>query len=190
MRQAKNNSIMLNLTKKNFNKVAKQQIFFTKTQGLRLLYPLTKKKWIFCTETTYLKILKAKDKLQAYLLPSHDSDYLARLATFNNWSKNWIIRKYRKLHIRICFARFSQIQLQQLFTGKLSIVLESMPAVVVLRYFTASDDERKICVQKDNKTIKLKLKKLKEKKLWLLLLEQQKNDRICLFFSSKLAGLL
>ena len=82
------------------------------------------------------KILKAKDQLQASQ-PSLDSDYLARLATFNNWSMrgssihssklnsaNWIIRKYRKLHIRICFARFSQIQLQ-LFTGKESIVLES-----------------------------------------------------------------
>ena len=57
--------------------------------------------------------------------PSHDSDYLARLATFflvitgsckglqssklNSASR--IIRKYRKLYIRICFARFSQIQL-------------------------------------------------------------------------------
>ena len=48
---------------------------------------MTKKKWIFCTETTYLKILKEKDQLQAQQ-PSHDSDYLARLATFfsNNWS--------------------------------------------------------------------------------------------------------
>ena len=60
-----------------------------------------------------------------------------------------IIRKYRKLHIRICFALFSQIQ--QLFTGKESIVLELLPAVVVLRYFTAR--ERKICVPKDNKTM-------------------------------------
>ena len=111
---------------------------------------MTKKKWIFCTETTYLKILKAKDQLQASK-PSHDSDYLAWLATFNNWSKNWIIRKNRKLHIRICFARFSQIQLQQLFTGKESIVLESMPAVVVLRYFTASDDERKFAYRKITK---------------------------------------
>ena len=59
--------------------------------------------------------------------------------------------KIGKLHIRVCFARFSQIQPQQLFTGKESIVLESLPAVVVLRYFTAS--ERKICVQKDNKTM-------------------------------------
>ena len=52
--------------------------------------------------------------------------------------------------LRICFARFSQIQLQQ-FTSNESIVLESLPAVVVLRYFTAS--ERKICVEKDNKTM-------------------------------------
>ena len=51
-------------------------------------------------------------------------------------SANWIIRKYRKLHIRVCFARFSQIQLQKLFTGKESIVFKSLPAVVVLSYFT------------------------------------------------------
>ena len=55
----------------------------------------------------------------------------------------------------------SQIQLQQMFTGKESIVLESLAAVVVLRYFAVS--ERKICVQKENKTIKKKKKK-KEKK--------------------------
>ena len=34
--------------KKHFNKVAKQQIFIKKTKGLRLLYLLTMKKWIFC----------------------------------------------------------------------------------------------------------------------------------------------
>ena len=49
-------------------------------------------------------------------------------------------RKYRKLHMRVCFARLSQIQLQQLFTGKESIVLKSLPAVVVL-YFTASEKD-------------------------------------------------
>ena len=42
---------------------------------------------------------------------------------------------YGKLHIRVCFAGLSQIQLQQLFTGK-----ESLPAVVVL-YFTASEKD-------------------------------------------------
>ena len=36
---------------------------------------MTKKKWIFCNETTYLKILKEKAQLQASQ-PSHDSDYL------------------------------------------------------------------------------------------------------------------
>ena len=61
--------------KKNFNKVAKQQIFIKKTKGLRLLYLLTMKKWIFCKKkTTYLKILKAKDHLQASQ-PSHDSPF-------------------------------------------------------------------------------------------------------------------
>ena len=52
---------------------------------IRLKALLTMKKCIFCTKTTHLKILKAKDQLQASQ-PSHDSDYLARLATFNNWS--------------------------------------------------------------------------------------------------------
>ena len=42
------------------------------------------------------------------------------------------------MHIRVCFAGLSQIKLQQLFTGKESIVLKSLPAVVVL-YFTASE---------------------------------------------------
>ena len=49
-------------------------------------------------------------------------------------------QKHRKLRIRVCFARPSQIQLQQLFTGKESIVLKSPPAVVIL-YFTASEKE-------------------------------------------------
>ena len=78
MRQAKNNSVMhkiqLKRTKKSFNKVAKQQIFIKKTYVLRLLYLLTIKKWIFCTKTTYHKILKAKDQLQASQ-PNHDSPF-------------------------------------------------------------------------------------------------------------------
>ena len=59
--------------------------------------------------------------------------------------------KVQKSAHKDLFCSLSQIQLQQLFTGKESIVLESLPAVVVLSYFTAS--ERKICVQKDNKTV-------------------------------------
>ena len=42
---------------------------------------MTKKNWIFYTEATYLKILKEKDQLQKSQ-PSHDSGYLAKLATF------------------------------------------------------------------------------------------------------------
>ena len=50
-------------------------------------------------------------------------------------------RKIHKIaHKGICFARLRQIQLQQLFTGKESIVLKSLPTVVVL-YFTASEKE-------------------------------------------------
>ena len=77
-----------------------------------------------------------------------------------------IIRKYRKLHIRVCFARLSQIKLQQLFTEKESIVLKSLPAVL---YFTASEKdnlrtesysykEQKLlqCTGKQNNVMKMK----------------------------------
>ena len=76
-------------------------------------------------------------------------------------SANRIIRKYRKLHIRVCFARFSQIQLQQLFTGKESIVLKSLPAVVVLSYFTASEKENLRTERKQNYVIKNEKRKKK-----------------------------
>ena len=49
------------------------------------LIPADNEEVNFLCEITYLKILKAKDQLQASQ-PSHDSDYLARLAPFNNWS--------------------------------------------------------------------------------------------------------
>ena len=67
MRQGKNNSIML-------NKVAKQQIIIKKHKARGSWLTMTMKKWIFCTKTTYLKILKAKDQLQASQ-PSHDSPF-------------------------------------------------------------------------------------------------------------------
>ena len=51
-----------------------------------------------------------------------------------------------------------------------------------------SEWKGKFAYKKKTKLCNLKWKK--EKKLWLLLLEQQKNDRSSLFFSSKLAGLL
>jgi len=58
--------------------------------------------------------------------------------------------------MRVCFAHFSQIQPQQLFTSKESIVLKPLPAAVVLSYFTASEKEnmpteRKNCVIKNEK---------------------------------------
>ena len=62
-----------------------------------------------------------------------------------------------------------------------------LPAVVVLSYFTASEKENLRLEGKQNCVIKSDKRKIK---LWLLLLEQQKNDRSSLFFSSKLAGLL
>ena len=51
-------------------------------------------------------------------------------------------------------ARFSQIQLQQLFTSKESIVLKSLPAVVVLSYFTASEKENLRTERKQNQEMK------------------------------------
>ena len=62
-----------------------------------------------------------------------------------------------------------------------------LPAVVVLSYFIASEKENLRTERKQNYVIK---NEKKEIKLSLLLLEQQKNDRSSLFFSSKLAGLL
>ena len=88
--------IQLKWTKKSFNKVAKQQIFIKKkTLGLRLFYLLTMKKWIFRTKTTYLKILKAKDQLQA----SHPQPAMIHhLAIFNNWSMQGSSFKQIKIH--------------------------------------------------------------------------------------------
>ena len=59
---------------------------------------MTKKNWIFYTEATYLKILKEKDQLQKSQ-PSHDSGYLAKLATFfsNDWSMRGSSFKQTKL---------------------------------------------------------------------------------------------
>ena len=58
-------------------------------QNIRLKPPIPadKEEVNFLYGNNYLKILKAKDQLQASQ-PSHHSDYLARLATIfsNNWS--------------------------------------------------------------------------------------------------------
>ena len=70
-----------------------------------------------------------------------------------NWA-NWIIKKYRKLRIRVFFARFIQIKLQQLFTGKETTVLKSLPAAVVVSYFTASEKENLRTKRKRNYVIK------------------------------------
>ena len=74
------------------------------------------KKWIFCTKTTYLKILKAKDQFQ---LGSQAMIHHLAILSLTGPCKGLreanqtqpIIRKYRKLHIRVCFARLSQIKL-------------------------------------------------------------------------------
>ena len=93
----------------------------------------------------YLKILKAKDQLQlgrqamihhlAILSLTGPCEGL-RLSKLNSADH----QKIQKIAKIVCFARLSQIQLQKLFTGKESIVLKSLPAVVVL-YFTASEKD-------------------------------------------------
>ena len=128
----------------------------------------------FLYENNLPKDLKSKRSVATWQ-PSHDSP-------FSYFNLNWSMRgssfkqiklsrslgKYRKLHIRVCFGRLSQIQLQPLFTGKESIVLKSLPAVVVL-YFTASEKdnlrtesysykEQKLlqCTGKQNNVMKMK----------------------------------
>ena len=77
MPQAKNNSIMhkiqLKWTYKSFNKVAKQQFFIKKNIRLKALIPADNEEVNFLYGN-YLKILKAKDQLQASH-PSHDSPF-------------------------------------------------------------------------------------------------------------------
>ena len=97
----------------------------------------------FLCENNLPKDLKSKRSVATWQ-PSHDPLF-SYIFNKLNWSMRGssfkqIIRKYRKLHIRVCFVRLSQIQLQQLFTGKQSILLKSLPAVVVL-YFTASEKD-------------------------------------------------
>ena len=55
-----------------FNNVAKQQIVIIKHKARGSW--MTMKKRIFCTKATNLKILKAKDQLQASQ-PRHDSPF-------------------------------------------------------------------------------------------------------------------
>ena len=66
MRQAKNNSIMLNLTKKNFNKVAKQQIFFKKNITRKALTPADKEEVNFLYGNNLPKDLKSKRSVASF----------------------------------------------------------------------------------------------------------------------------
>ena len=50
--------------------------------------------------------------------------------------------------------RFIQIKPQQLFTGKETTVLKSLPAAVVVSYFTASEKENLRTKRKQNYVIK------------------------------------
>ena len=84
------------------------------------------KKWIFCTKTTYLKILKAKDQLQWASQLNHDSP-CSSSPRFNNSVNNWSMwgSSFKQIKLSqslensenrtkgISFARLSQIQLQE-----------------------------------------------------------------------------
>ena len=148
------------------------------------------KKWIFCTKTTYLKILKAKDQFQ---LGSQAMIHHLAILSLTGTCKGLreanqthpIIRKYRKLHLRACFARLSQIQLQPFFTyrkrvncfevtaGSCRSLLRSewkLKDNLLTESYSYKEQKLSQCTGKQNYVMK------NEKELWLLLLEHQKND--------------
>lgn len=68
--------------------------------------------------------------------------------------------------------------------GKETTALKSLPAAVLVSYFTASEKENLRTKRKQNYVIK---NEKKEKKLWLLLLEQQTRKMIEVVFSSRVS---
>ena len=111
-----------------------------------------------------------------------------RLSKLNSADQS---RKYRKLHLRVCFARLSEIQLQKLFTGKESIVLKSLPAVIVL-FFTASEKDN---LRTESYSYKeQKLSQCTGKQNYEMKIEKKNSDYYYLssrrMILSKLAGLL
>ena len=142
----------------------------------------------FLCENNLPKDLKSKRSVATWQ-PSHDPLF-SYIFNKLNWSMRGssfkqIIRKYRKLHIRVCFVRLSQIKLQQLFTGKESIVLKFNTAgscrSLLHSEWKGQFAYRKLLLQRtETFTVHWKAKLCpsneKWKKLWLLLLKQQKND--------------
>lgn len=99
-----------------------------------------------------------------------------------NWA-NWIIKRYRKLRIRV-FLLASFKSSPSNFTSKETTILKSLPAAVVVSYFTASEKENLRTKRKQNYVIKNEKRK---KRLWLLLLEQQTRKMIEVVFSSRVS---
>ena len=87
-----------------FNKVAKQQIFIKKTRLKALIQWQWRSELFFCTKTSCLKIsYKLRSQAMIHHLPITGPCEGLHSSKLN--SANWIIRKYRKLHVRVCFAR-------------------------------------------------------------------------------------
>ena len=143
------------------------------------------KKWIFCTKTTCLKIVKAKDQLQWASQLSHDSP----CSNFPRLITQSITGPYEGLSSRkLNSANRWQSQLFQWSHCR------------QLSFFTSQRVKRKICVQKVISYKEQKLSqctgkhnyviKSEENSDYYYLSTEQKNDRRSLFFSSKFTGIL
>ena len=141
----------LKWTNKSFSKVAKRQISL-KNIRLKALIAADNEEVNFLYENNLPKDLKSKRSVASFAAKPWFTIELFLITGL--WSANWISRKYRKLHIRVCLLGFSQIQLQQLFTGKESFVLKSLPAVVALGYFTPSEKENLRTERQQNYVLK------------------------------------
>ena len=113
------------------------------------------KKWIFCTKTTYLKILKAKiscSELRSYTMIRHVALLLALITQWItgpceglhssklNSASRYKIQKTG--HKGICFVRFRQILLQQFsVTGRVNCHCRQLSSI-------SQRVKWKICVQK------------------------------------------
>ena len=150
----------------------------------------------FLCENNLPKDLKSKRSVATWQ-PSHDPLF-SYIFNKLNWSMRGssfkqIIRKYRKLHITVCFVRLSQIRLQQLFTGKSQLFWSlTLPAVVVL-YFTASEKDN---LRTESYSYKEQiLSQCTGKQNYVLVLKNEKNSDYYYLSNrkmilSKLAGLL
>ena len=125
--------------------------------------------------------------------------HLRHLAIFNNWSMRG--SSFKQLALSKSLQGFALLASVKSSSSNFSRAKGQLfwSHCRQLSFSTSQWVKRKICVQK---VISYKEKKLSQYtkkqryelkmtwKHWLLLLEQQRNDRGSLFFSSKLAGLI